>query len=253
MARAPRLQVGAILAMSTLIVAACSGSSTDKSAPNETTTSTAPSIDSTTIPTVVDTTEPPIEVPDDFTLGGFGFFDVSEMSVADERGSGCGVGGEAGLPDVLPDGLWFGSLGPKYEYYEPVNENELGYGYARFDAGSLELDVWCVYAGETAASKYLSEQCQADVECEANNSTGWLVEDIVDRLHQIPVAEEFSYRVDDYDAEAGWSCGLTDSFGADGFEPAWRLLPVWIAVNSGVVTEVFGHCAYYLEASRDRT
>jgi hypothetical protein len=30
-------------------------------------------------------------------------------------------------------------------------------------------------------------------------------------------------------------------------------LPVWIAVNSGVVTEVFGHCAYYLEASRDRT
>ena len=242
--------------MSILLVAACSTASTKD--PDPTTMSTSmtptstlvPSNDSTT--SVVAATEPPDDAFDGFTFADVGFFDVPEMSVADERGSGCGASGEAGLPDVLPDGLWFGSFGPKYEYYEPVNENEIGYGYARFGPSSLELDVWCVYSGATAEQKYLAEQCQAETECEGNNTVQWMVEDNLDRMHPMPVAENFVYRVDYYEADAGWSCGLTDPFGTDGLEPAWRLHPVWIAVNDGMVTEVFGHCGYYFEARRLR-
>lgn len=185
------------------------------------------------------------------SLGTYSFFDVPELGATDIRGSGCGSGSEGDpvLDDRLPDGLWFGSLGPKYEYYEPIDETDLGYAYKRFDGATLEIDLWCVYSGVTAEQKYLSEECQADIECEANNSTGWLTIDDDDRLREVPVAENFQYRVDFYEADAGWFCGWTEPFAVGA---AWRDAPVWIAVNDGVVTEIFGHCAYYLESSASR-
>lgn len=186
-----------------------------------------------------------------YSLFDYSFFDVPEMGITDLRGSGCGSGleGDPVQGDSLPDGLWFGSLGPKYEYYEPIDETDLGYAYKRFDGATLEIDLWCVYSGATAEQKYLSEECQAEIECEANNSTGWLTIDDDDQLREVPVDENFQYRVDFYEAEAGWFCGMTDPFAVGA---AWRDSPVWIAVNDGLVTEIFGHCAYWLESSASR-
>jgi len=186
-----------------------------------------------------------------FSFGGTSFFEVPELGATDIRGSGCGsgVGDDPALDDRVPDGLWFGSLGPKYENYEPIDENDLGYAYNRFDGTTLEIDLWCVYSGATAEQKYLSEACRSDTVCEANNSTGWLTEDDSDRMRSLPVADDYVYRVDYYEAEAGWDCMWTDPFEVDA---AWRRAPVWIAVNQGRVTEVFGHCAYWLESSEPR-
>ena len=224
----------------------------DDRATDETSSPGTTEVDAT-VATTTDTTTDTM-VPVDFagySFVGLEFFEVPVLGPADIRGSGCGsgVGEDAVLPDVLPDGIWMGSLGPRYESYDVVTSPEDGFGYSRFDGTTLEIDIWCVYAGATAEEKFRSVECQTDIECEANNSTGWLVEDQSDRLRSMPVAAGYVYREDRYDAELGWSCGTSDPWSV---EATWRMQPVWIAVNAGEVTEIFGHCAYYLEASTPR-
>lgn len=224
----------------------------ETSSPESTTESTTESgtSDTSTVETG-SSTDAGTSEPAWFSMGGYGFFDVPVLGATDVRGSGCGSGDgeDPTLGDTLPDGLWFGSLGPQYEDYEPIDDSDLGYGYKRFDGATLEIDLWCVYSGATAEQKFVSEACQSDIECEANNSTGWLTEDESNRLRSLPVAANFTYRVDYYEAEAGWYCMWTDPFEVGA---AWRLAPVWIAVNDGRVTEIFGHCAYYLESDAPR-
>lgn len=251
----PRRRVVAMTLVSVVSIAvtACSGDRVTTETPSATTTVVDTTEVDATVATTTDTSTDTM-VPSDFagySFVGLEFFEVPVLGPADIRGSGCGsgVGEDAVLPDVLPDGIWMGSLGPRYESYDVVTSPEDGFGYSRFDGTTLEIDIWCVYAGATAEEKFRSAECQTDIECEANNSSGWLVEDQSDRLRSIPVAAGFVYREDRYDAELGWSCGTSDPWSV---EATWRMQPVWIAVNAGEVTEIFGHCAYYLEASTPR-
>ena len=58
------------------------------------------------------------------------FRDVPRLGLEPVRGSGCGASGDLG--DVIPDGLWAGYLYPAAD-------------------GTVEIDVACVYEGDTAA------------------------------------------------------------------------------------------------------
>lgn len=179
-----------------------------------------------------------------FTLANSSFYSVGVFSEAPVRGSGCGSGnyGDPTLPDQLPDGIWFGSLGPYYEDFPPYDDQDVGFGYTRFDGKSLEIDLWCVYTGPIAQEKYEDPVCQSNDDCWLYNSAWWFTEDNSDRLRSLPVSPDYIYSApSDVVIDSYPGCVEDDPFTRNA---AWRNGPVWIAVNNGQVTEILGSCDY---------
>lgn len=210
---------------------------------NDTSAPTTTMVEGTAPPSslVVDTVAP----DPGFSLHGIGYYDVPVLGSGLVRGTGCGSGndGDPLLDDRLPDGLWFGSLGPQYENYDPVSADDLGYGYARLDDTRLEIDLWCVYAGDAAAERYFAPSCQSDLGCPSSNTSWWFTEDTSNRLRSLPLADDVEYSAEPEVGEPFFpGCSTDDAFVANA---AWRNWPVWIAVNDGEVTEILGVCSYY--------
>lgn len=248
---APRRRSALSTGLATLIVvfSSCSGDRTSDGASASTTTTVDEmrDLEATTTTAIAETTVPSVAVGPGFTLEGSTYHGVPVLGTGAVRGSGCGSGidGDPLVPDVLPDGLWFGSLGPHYEYYEPTSPDDVGYGYARLFDDRLEIDLWCVYAGVVAERKYNDPTCLDDESCPSSNAPWWFTEDRSDTLRSVPLAPGHRYSAEPEIGDPFFpGCSATEPFVANG---AWRNWPVWIAVNDGEVTEVLGICSYYTD------
>lgn len=245
----PRRRVAALTLASALSIAvtACSGDRETTGTASATTTVVDTTEVDATVDTTTDMTSSSVAVGPGFTLEGSAYHGVPVLGTGAVRGSGCGSGidGDPLLPDVLPDGLWFGSLGPRYEYYEPTSPDDIGYGYARLFDDRLEIDVWCVYAGVVAERKYNDPKCLDDESCPSSNAPWWFTEDRSDTLRSVPLASGHRYSAEPEIGDPFFpGCSATEPFVANG---AWRNWPVWIAVNDGEVTEILGICSYYTD------
>jgi hypothetical protein len=246
-----RIRFGHTLAISLAVVTLLSAcASSDSSSPSQTTTTTTDmTSDSTTTP-VDDSTTSTTAVtgpigPNGYTLVGLEYYSIPVLGATDVRGSGCGsgIGDDPTLPDVLPDGIWFGSLGPKYEYYEPTSPEDLGFGYARLYDDHLEIDLWCVYGGQTAETKYNDPSCSEDTGCPSNNASWWFTEDQSNKLRSVALSADYLYTAEPETGDPYFrGCSTSEIYVSNA---AWRNWPVWIAVNGGQVTEVLGICSYY--------
>ena len=176
------------------------------------------------------------------SLAGFDYHDMPALGNPNIRGTGCGSGqdGDPTLGDQLPDGIWYGTLGPIYEDYESAEGPD--FGYARiFDSG-VEIDLWCVYTGELGAQ--LRADCeQVARDCNYESRPDWYPEDNTNRLRSVPFADDWEFINQDsslrYDgvecAEQPW----------DGPFAGSRRWPVWIAVNGGSLTGLLATCFLY--------
>ncbi|MFZ9084166.1 MAG: hypothetical protein ACO22B_07530 [Ilumatobacteraceae bacterium] len=176
------------------------------------------------------------------SLSGFDYHDMPALGNPNIRGTGCGSGqdGDPTLGDQLPDGIWYGTLGPIYEDYESAEGAD--YGYARIYESGVEIDLWCVYTGELGAQ--LRADCeQVARDCNYESRPDWYPEDNTNRLRSVPFADDWEFINQDswrqYDgvecAEQPWDAPLAGS----------RRWPVWIAVNGGSLTGLLATCYLY--------
>jgi len=176
------------------------------------------------------------------SLSGFDYHDMPALGNPNIRGTGCGSGqdGDPTLGDQLPDGIWYGTLGPIYEDYESAEGAD--YGYARIYESGVEIDLWCVYTGELGAQ--LFSECETvSRDCDYESRPDWYPEDNTNRLRSVPFADDWEFINQDsslrYDgvecAEQPW----------DGPFAGSRRWPVWIAVNGGSLTGLLATCFLY--------
>lgn len=176
------------------------------------------------------------------SLSGFDYHDMPALGNPNIRGTGCGSGqdGDPTLGDQLPDGIWYGTLGPIYEDYESAEGAD--YGYARIYESGVEIDLWCVYTGELGAQ--LFSECETvSRDCDYESRPDWYPEDNTNRLRSVPFADDWEFINQDswrqYDgvecAEQPWDAPLAGS----------RRWPVWIAVNGGSLTGLLATCYLY--------
>jgi len=223
--------VRALSLVFSVVVVGCSVKESSVSTTSVSTTSVVEDAPTTTTSSlVVDTVAP----DGGFSLQGIGYDDVPVLGPGPVWGTGCGSGsdGDPLLPDELPDGLWFGSLGPQYEYHEPTGPEDRGYGYARLGDSRLEIDLWCVYAGVAAKQRYNDPRCLADMSCSSGNAAWWFTEDRSNKLRSVSLAADYRYSAEPEISDPFRpGCSSSEALVANA---AWRLWPVWIAVDAGV-------------------
>ena len=144
--------------------------------------------------------------------------DVPRLGIEPVRGSGCGASGDLG--DVIPDGLWAGYLYPAAD-------------------GTVEIDVACVYEGDTAA------QVAAD-------GTATIVDDrdpdflvVNNNTRRRSLANDVRYVLWGVPDESG-ACTPQAVWGMDGFDPGVATQANgalgWVRIEGGAAHWIFFGC-----------
>ena len=166
---------------------------------------------------------PPVDTVDDtpsyIQLWPYANFrDVPRLGLEPVRGSGCGASGDLG--DVIPDGLWAGYLYPATD-------------------GTVEIDVACVYEGDTAA------QVAAD-------GTATIVDDrdpdflvVNNNPRRRSLTNDVRYVLWGVPDESG-ACTPQAVWGMDGFDPGVATQANgalgWVRIEGGAAHWIFFGC-----------
>lgn len=179
---------------------------------------------STTLdPAATTTSVPPVASV--ATWGGWAYYEVPQLGTEPVRGSGCGANG--GLGDVVPDGVWNVNIGDRS-------------GADRFwSAGTISLDLRCVYAGDAGRSQW-NIACSAAPDADAclAQSPDWFVVNVNSRLRTMPVAADAAYGV----GALGSSPCPGVSLDRTALSAPWRFMDSWVVVSGGSVTAVIAAC-----------
>jgi hypothetical protein len=145
------------------------------------------------------------------------FFDMPQLGTEPVRGTGCGADGSLG--EAIPDGWWE--------------------GFITLGAASLQMDVQCVYYGQTAKPFILfCQQTHTPDECTTSQGENFYLVNNNPRKRSVPLDPSFRRRFADQ------SCRDP---GPDHTEPSaagQANLDSWVLIVNGRATFALTSCVY---------